>query len=514
MSERKSNEDDRPIVVIGAGLSGCCIALLLSQLFKTTKIVVIEGRDDYRKELQRITQSTLESSAFGQFDNAATRSINLALSHRGICALKECNVYEDIVNDNLLILMKGRYVHLDIDKFSEQLYGQDHQGIYSISRLTLNCLFLDKLAKCKNVELKFNCKVKKIHKSGTVVFHSKYSKTNQNGHDPHLHQDPLVDNAIDALFVLGCDGAYSSVRASLQRLGRYNFNMTYIEHGYKELTIFPNQRNEFKILPNYLHIWPKHEFMLIGLPNPDKTFTCTLFAPWSMLESLTNEAVIESFFKSNFPDFIGLCPNYIEQCLKNPSSPLAHIDLSKWNYKNKILLLGDAAHAIVPFYGQGMNAGLEDCLILYRMLKENGLNDGNVQQNMDVVGNVFDEFSRHRQPSTAALSKLSLQNYVEMRSLTAKQWFVYKKKFEKALNYYAPTVWRPIYSMVAFSTTPYNEAIERAEKQDRYLSVALTSTAILSVASLAMLASRYNAVGMVKAKWTEWSESYSSASKL
>eukprot|EP01084_Bolivina_argentea_P091526 164762_1 len=475
--------ENQPIVVVGAGLTGCCITLLLSKLFKETPIILIESRDDYRQQLEQINSVSL----YGQFDNAATRSINLALSHRGICALKACNIYTEIINKDLLVLMKGRYVHLDSAKISKQLYGQDHEGIYSISRLTLNCLFLDELSKCNNIQIKFKCKVNKVFQNGNISFIE--NKKNK---------------IINSLFALGCDGAYSTVRSSLQRLGRYNFNITYVEHGYKELTIFPTNKNEFKAESNYLHIWPKHEFMLIGLPNPDKTFTCTLFAPWNVLETLNNEINIKTFFQKHFPDFIDLCPNYIEQCLANPSSPLAYVNLNKWNYKNKILLLGDAAHAIVPFYGQGMNAGFEDCLILYNMLKEkleksnNGLNDMNIEK-------IFTEFSDHRQPSVWALSKLSLQNYVEMRSLTAKQWFIYKKKLEKMLNWYAPSLWKPIYSMVAFSTIPYNDALKRAKKQDAFLSFALPATAIAAVSSVVAISYKYDIYKKIKGgfKWIQ-----------
>merc|ERR1719474_42101 len=464
-------EERKPIVVVGGGLSGCCIALLLSKLLPKDKIILIEARDDYRKELKRINEaSKAQAQGIGtDFNNAATRSINLALSHRGISALKECGIYSDIIEQDMLILMKGRYVHLGHNKTSEQLYGQDHQGIYSISRLTLNCLFLDKLSAASNVEIKFQCKVSKISRDGTLF----YVDNNAKHQHEQLYKDPLIDNAIDTRFVLGCDGVYSAVRGAMQRLGRYNFRINYIDHGYKELTIFPvpnaGKGEDFRILPNYLHIWPKHEFMIIGLPNPDKTFTCTLFAPWKILESLNDKESIESFFTEHFADFIPLCPDYVSQCLLNPSSPLAYINVSRWNYKDKLCLLGDAAHAIVPFYGQGMNAALEDCLILYERMKE-AMSGGDMD-----LEEVFDGFSAHRQPSTEALSQLSLQNYVEMRSLTAKRWFVYKKKLEKVLNYYAPTMWRPLYSMVAFSRTPYNEASQRAKTQDRYLSVALSS---------------------------------------
>jgi len=479
----------KPIVVVGAGLSGCCIALLLSKLFKETQIILVEARDDYRKELQRIHEASKAQGMGTQFDNAATRSINLALSHRGICALKECGIFQDVLDQDLLILMKGRYVHLGQNKTSEQLYGQDHEGIFSISRLTLNCLFLDKLSAVSNVDLKFQCKVTKITRDG-VLFYSNAVNRSQSG-------PIVVDNVIDAQFVLGCDGIYSSTRSALQRLGRYDFEIKYIDHGYKELTIFPlpaadGKGMDFAMPPNYLHIWPKHEFMIIGLPNPDKTFTCTLFAPWDILEALCDRGSIERFFKAHFADFTPLCPDYVEQCLLNPSSPLAHVHLSRWNFKGKLCLLGDAAHGIVPFYGQGMNAAFESCLILFERLKES-VDGGHLD-----LEQVFDGFSADRQPSTAALSRLSLQNYVEMRSLTAKKWFVYKKKLEKVLNYYAPNLWRPLYSMVAFSRTPYHEAQERAKKQDRILTVALSGTAIATAASAVLAAQKYDAVGRIQ----------------
>lgn len=236
------SQETKPIVVVGGGLSGCCITLLLSKLFPDDKIILIESRDDYRKELKRINEATKSNGIGTDFNNAATRSINLALSHRGICALKACGIYSDILEQELLILMKGRYVHLGNNKTSEQLYGQDHEGIYSISRLTLNCLFLDKLCAASNVGIKFQCKVTKISRDGTLYF------IDQNANHQHeqLYKDPLIDYTIDSRFVLGCDGVYSAVRGALQRLGRYNFRINYIDHGYKELTIFPVVRDDGK----------------------------------------------------------------------------------------------------------------------------------------------------------------------------------------------------------------------------------------------------------------------------
>ncbi|ETO20720.1 kynurenine 3-monooxygenase [Reticulomyxa filosa] len=206
---------------------------------------------------------------------------------------------------------------------------------------------------------------------------------------------------------------------------RFDNAIKYIAHGYKELTLYP-RNGKFAMPENYLHIWPRHQFMLIGLPNPDKSFTCTLFAPFESdckegLDDLTTKEAIVRYFEKHFPDFVKLCPDYVEQCLENPSSPLAHVHLNPWHFKDKVVVMGDAAHAVVPFYGQGMNCCLEDCVIFDELLEKHN-ND---------IKTVFHEFSRLRQPSTEGLAHLSLENYVEMRSLTAQRWFVYKKKLEQ-----------------------------------------------------------------------------------
>jgi len=240
-----------------------------------------------------------------------------------------------------------------------------------------------------------------------------------------------------------------------------------------------------------LHIWPRHNFMLIGLPNPDKTFTCTLFAPWEGkegLNELNNENNIKNFFHKYFSDFIKLCPNYIEQCLHHPNSPLIYTNLKPWNFENKILILGDAAHAVVPFYGQGMNSAFEDCVLLDELMDKY---ENNIHQ-------VFEQFSLIRQPSTDALCELSLQNYVEMRSLTAQTWFVYKKKLESMLNYCSPTLWMPLYSMVSFTRIPYDIAAKRAIKQDQMLSIILSGILLSGTLSSAYFIRKYDGVNKSK----------------
>ena len=577
--------DRKPIVIVGAGLTGCCTALLLARRFKNEQFIIIEGRDDYRKDLAKLEEISLKqqsqmmsnsneekaSNTFGQFDNAASRSINLALSYRGICGLKKAGLWQEVQRRKLLILMKGRYVHLANNTTSIQPYSKTHAGIYSVSRLTLNCMFLDALAEIPNVDLRFMNKLVKINKNGILTI----TDTSPNSKDSSYQ--------LESKFILGCDGAYSATRNALQRLGRYNFGIEYIPHGYKELTIFPkiqrlkktkktnttsktsksslhktpsgasmsshnnsnNSNNSnsnntnhsssvesppvevtisedseeksndssdieyraaFAMEPNYLHIWPRDSHMMIGLPNPDKTFTCTLFAPWdgekglSYLDNASKEEIV-SYFNENFPDFVKLCPNFYDFWIKNPASPLAHIHLNPWNFGNKILLLGDAAHAIVPFYGQGMNSGFEDAVILDELFDKYLKNEGS-KKTMDLIEKVFNEFSELRQPSCEALSLLSLQNYVEMRSLTGKKWFLYKKKLEGMLNYIAPSIWRPIYSMVSFSRTPYHEALERADKQDRYLGIGLGLLTSVTAVGGYLLANKYYKENGKRWPWT------------
>lgn len=459
MPDTPSTSNRLPVVVVGGGLAGCMTALLLAK-HDNTDVVVLESREDFRVKERKEEGEQIKSSL--------KRSINLALSYRGISALRKAGVFEQSV-ESALIPMRARVVHLQSGGISVQPYGVGDQAINSISRVDLNRLLLDELDKLKNVKVHFECKVNRITAEGVIS----YSTPDKKQH------------SIDSRFVVGADGAYSAVRQSLQRLARVDFSMNYIKHGYKELNIPPTADGQFA-LPHAegLHIWPRHEFMLIALPNPDKSFTCTLFAPFEGedgLDSIQTDEQILAYFNKYFPDSVPLMPTLLQDYHSNPASALLSVRASPWTYKDKIVILGDAAHACVPFYGQGMNAAFEDALVFDELYSQyNG--DESI---------VLPKFNEVRVPTGHAIADLSQENYVEMRSKTASPVFVAKKKIEKVLNYLAPNWWIPQYTMVAFTRTPYHIAHEKGKRQDQILNAALLTAAVGVVGTAVAAATMY-----------------------
>jgi len=258
---------------------------------------------------------------------------------------------------------------------------------------------------------------------------------------------------------------YSTVRRSLMHWERVDFSQVHIECAYKELSIPPTAQGDWA-LPNHngLHIWPRHEFMLIALPNPNKTFTATLFAPMegpNGFSSLTTPARISSWFEQQFPGSAELFPSLVEQFQESPTSNLLSIKCRPWHFADRIVIMGDAAHAVVPFYGQGMNSGFEDALMFDELWEQFG----------GQVGKVIEQFSLQRQPAADALADLSIQNYREMSSLTATRWFVAKKHLESVLYTLMPETWIPLYTMVSFTRMPFHHALARAKRQDRLLAM-------------------------------------------
>jgi kynurenine 3-monooxygenase len=321
----------------------------------------------------------------------------------------------------------------------------------------LNRLLLDELDQQSNVQTKFECKVNRVDKNGAVT----YTENNET-------------HTLQGRFVVGADGAYSVVRSALQRLSRVDYSLQYIKHGYKELTIPATADGKFALAnPHGLHIWPRHEFMLIALPNPDCSFTCTLFAPFEGHDGLDSIGIdsderIMAYFRKYFPDVIPLMPDLLTDYKTSPSSALLTVKASPWVYSDKVVILGDAAHACVPFYGQGMNAGFEDALVFDELFTEYQGDDRKV----------LSTFNEIRVPTGHAIAELSLENYIEMRSKTASPLFVTKKKIEKFLNWVAPTWWVPQYTMVAFTRTPYHIAQKKGKRQDQILNIALATTAL------------------------------------
>jgi len=390
----------RSVTIAGAGLVGSLAAIYLAK--RNYKVTILERRGDMRTS------------------NADRgRSINLALSNRGLVALEEVGL-ADVIRKNA-IPMKGRMMHDVTGNLSFLPYGKEGQFINSISRGELNKLLMTEAEK-SGVKIEFNHKLENID-----------------------------DIKFDML--IGADGAYSAVRHSLQTSGRFNFSQEYIEHGYKELHI-PAGTNLEK---NALHIWPRESFMMIALPNTDGTFTGTLFLSFDQFDSIKDP---RKFFEDTFPDALRLMPDFDQQWIDNPVSSLVTMKCWPWSHGNNVLLIGDAAHAVVPFYGQGMNAGFEDCRILNKLL----------DKNKEDWNTTIDEFQKLRKPDTDAVAQLALDNFIEMRDLVADEEFLLRKKIEARLNQLYPDKWVPLYSMVTFrDDIRYSDAYATGQKQKKIM---------------------------------------------
>lgn len=408
------------VSIVGAGLVGSLLAIYLVR--RGYKVSVFERRPDMR----------LKSTDAG-------RSINLALSNRGLKALEEIGAASKI--RQLAIPMHGRMMHAPDNTLTFQPYGVDGQYINSIARGSLNILLME-IAEQHGVSFYFN------HRVSHVDFMDTTLTCETDGRSLHKSFDAII----------GADGAFSVIRHEMQFTDRYNFSQHYIEHGYKEFLIPAGNAGHFKMESNALHIWPRESFMLIALPNPDGSFTSTLFFPFEgklSFASLDSDAKVRDLFQTYFPDASELMPGLLEDFKTNPTSSLVTIQCYPW-VRNKTLLIGDAAHAIVPFYGQGMNAGFEDCSILNSML----------DQYHDNWEETIANFQQQRKPDTDAIAQLALDNFIEMRDLVADKDFLLRKKIEAKLHALYPERWIPQYSMVTFQTDiRYSEAQRLGAKQ-------------------------------------------------
>ena len=412
------------IAIVGAGLVGSLQAVLMAK--KGYHVEVFERRADMRKT-----------------ELSAGRSINLALSDRGWKALKMAGIDDEIMK--VSIPMYGRIMHAVDGSLTQQAYGKEGQAIYSVSRGGLNMALMNFADKNDHVHFHFDERCTDLDlESNTLHFEN---------------QNTSKKSSFKAERIFGTDGAFSAVRHRLQFTDRFNFSQSYLKHGYKELHIPPNADGSHKIEKNALHIWPRGEFMMIALPNLDGSFTVTLFFPFEgeiSFESIKTEQDVLKFFNSTFPDAVSLMPDLVEDYFANPTSSLVTVKCEPWNYKDQVLLMGDASHAIVPFYGQGMNSGFEDCSAFEEMQNEYGEN----------WLELFENFSDIRKPNGDAIADLAIMNFIEMRDKVADERFLLQKKIEKKIYSKYPDKWMPLYSQVTFSHIPYADALKRGQQQE------------------------------------------------
>ena len=418
------------ILIIGAGLCGSLLALRLGQ--RGYNVSVYEMRPDLRK-----------------VDISAGRSINLAFSDRGNKAMKLVGL-EDKVK-SLCIPMHGRMIHDEHgNTFQSNYSGREHEYINSISRGGLNALLLDEAEKHENVNLFFNKQCKSVDfENTTALFKDIDSKSE------------FVE---DADVIIATDGAGSAMRKSyfLGRKFLFSFSQEYLTHGYKELSILPKENGDYKAYKNALHIWPRGSFMLIALPNLDGSFTVTLFlsyneGKYNFNNLITEEHVLE-FFSEEFPDALALMPNLVDDFFENPTAPLGTVKCSPWHYKGNTLLMGDAAHAIVPFYGQGMNASFEDVVEFDAVLDKH-------QGNWEFV---FTAYEKTRKKDTDAIADLAIDNFHEMKGHVNNVIFQEKRKLEMALEKEFPDEYSSKYSLVTFNENiGYREAMLKGRAQDK-----------------------------------------------
>lgn len=415
----------RSVTILGAGLVGSLLSIILRK--KGCEVTVYERRPDMRSA-----------------KIAAGRSINLAMSARGWKALDLAGLRKDM--EALAIPMNGRFLHQADGSAAFQQYGTNNEAIYSVSRGELNKKLMT-LAEEVGVRIFFEHRCTRVEVAENKL---------------HFQVGENESKTVQADLLFGADGAFSALRSSYVTMDRVNAAQNYLEHGYKELSIPPNADGSLRMEMNALHIWPRKNFMLIALPNTDGTFTCTLFLPFEgeiSFAALKTEEQVKAFFKTHFPDAVPMMPTLIEDFFSNPTSSLITTHIKPWHYQDKSALIGDAAHAIVPFYGQGMNAGFEDCTILSGLIDQYG----------DDWGKILKTYDDKRKPNGDAVAQLALLNFVEMRDKVADPTFLERKKIEKDLCKRYPDKFVSVYEMVSFSHTPYDTALRCVHAQDSLL---------------------------------------------
>ena len=411
------------ISIIGGGLSGSLMAIYLAK--RGFEVNLFERRPDMRKN-----------------KISAGKSINLALSTRGLRALEKIGLDKDLLED--AIPMYGRMMHSINGELTYQPYGKDGQAINSVSRGRMNIRLLELADEFKNITLHFNTKCKSIDIEKSIAIFEM-----EDGSTKTIQSDRII----------GTDGAFAATRGSMQSTDRFNYSQQYLHVGYKELSIPAAENGGFKMEKNALHIWPRGEYMMIALPNNTGDYTCTLFMPFegnNAFEKLKTKEDVTKFFNLNFPDAIPLMPTLVDDYFANPTSSLVIVRCYPWVKEDKIALMGDAAHAVVPFYGQGMNCSFEDALIMDECIEKYGT-DWN---------KIFDEYQKERKPNADAISEMAVQNFDEMANKTADKHFLHKKHIEHDLAELYPGQFKSQYELVTFSTSSYKFAQDQGKKND------------------------------------------------
>ena len=410
------------IAIVGSGLVGSLLAIYLRRLGH--QITVFDRRPDIR---------TIEFSG---------RSINLAMSNRGWRALREIGLEEEV--KKIAIPMDKRAMHVIGKPMYFQKYGKEGEAIWSISRGVLNRKMID-LAENAGVVFRFEEKVWDVILPEAKLM----TGATEKGEWKEYQYD----------IIFGCDGAFSRIRHKMQRRSRFDYSQDFIDVGYKELTIPANKDGTYKLDANSFHIWPRGRFMFIAMPNIDGSFTCTLFMPFEgpvSFESIKTKQQAKDFFREYFPSVIEEIENLTEDFFENPTSAMVTMKCYPWTYWDKVALVGDSAHAVVPFYGQGMNAGFEDIYVLNKIIESHG----------DDWETIFQEYQKQRKPDADAIAELSYRNFIEMSNKTADEKFLLQKKIEKRFSQKYPDKWIPMYSRVTFSYRPYSEALAIGDAQE------------------------------------------------
>jgi kynurenine 3-monooxygenase len=445
--------------LIGSGLAGGLLAAYL-------------GRRGYEVDLYERRADPREGNIVGG------RSINLALSTRGIHALQQLGIADEVLQH--AIPMRGRMIH-PAEAGQAPIfipYDRDPKNyINSIGRAALNTTVIEAAQRYPNVRVHFNHRCTDVDlDSATAQLLNTSTMPVRLGPQPlNVSTPQLVVASGDA--IVGVDGAFSAVRQSMRKqLAEFEYDESYLAHGYKELTIPPAPDGSWRMEKNALHIWPRKSFMMIALPNPDGSFTCTLFweeSPASRrggISTKTDDEVFD-FFREEFPDAVPLMPALLDDFKNNPTGSLVTIRCAPWFYKDKVALVGDAAHAVVPFYGQGMNAAFEDCVVLDQCLAE-------FPDNRE---RAFSEYFSRRKENADALADLAVHNFIEMRDKTASKTFRAKKKLDHLLEGLLPGIYLPLYTMVTFTRIPYATAAHRARRQDRIVYASLVVITLIAV---------------------------------